>query len=196
MSLLRELNVPVFAAEGIPRVMLSDAWRVEIEGILPRPWSITLAEIKALKTSRVNCRLTSVSGWSVRATWEGVLWRDFVKVHGPSGGATHVTFSSIGGYETTVPLSKLDHPRVLLAWAVDGDPLEVEYGGPLRMIIPHLWGYKSCKWLARITYTDRMVPGFWETRGYSIHGEIEPGQTMDYNTRTPRVIRGGEVLEF
>jgi len=110
--------------------------------------------------------------------------------------AAYVTFTSVGGYDTSMPLAVLND-RVMLVYAVDGEPLEAEYGGPLRMLVPHLWGYKSCKWLSSIEFHKEERGGFWENRGYTRSGTIEPGLTLDINTRTERPIRGGgEVTEF
>ncbi|MFH2127731.1 MAG: molybdopterin-dependent oxidoreductase, partial [Pseudomonadota bacterium] len=73
---------------------------------------------------------------------------------------------------------------------------ETDFGGPLRMLVPHLWGYKSAKWLAGVTLGDKMLGGFWEDRGYTREGIIEPGVTLDLNSGQRRAIRGGEVTEF
>lgn len=196
MSILKDLQTPVFAAEGVPADTDAGPWRVRVDGMAARGAEFGLKELRSLPNARVGARLTSVSGWSVRADWDGVLWREFVKRHPPGPGATHVTFTSAGGYETTAPLAALDTEHALLCWGVGGAELEAEYGGPLRMVIPNLWGYKSCKWVVRITYTDALVPGYWETRGYTNEGEIEPGTTLDVNTGTRRKIKGGEVTEF
>lgn len=195
MSRLNDLRVPVFLAEGKPSVDV-DTWRVQVGGLIDNPRNLSLADIKALPFSRVDARLTSVSGWSVRALWEGVLFTDFLKLLTLQPEASHVTFSSIGGYDSTVALSDLNHPRVLLCYAVEGEPLEVEYGGPCRMIVPNLWGYKSVSCLARIEFTDEMKGGYWEDRGYPREALIEPGMTLDINTHQHRPIKGGEVTEF
>jgi len=172
-------------------------YRLHVKGLVEEERSFTWQEILALPASKVNARLTSVSGWSVRATWEGMLWRDFISAITTKKEASHAAFSSFGGgYETTVSLTDLDHPRVLLVYAVEGEPLEREYGGPLRMVIPHLYGYKSAKWLETITLTDTDKGGYWEDRGYTQSGIIEPGFTLDVNTGTRRAISGGEVMEF
>jgi DMSO/TMAO reductase YedYZ molybdopterin-dependent catalytic subunit len=172
-------------------------YHLHVRGLVEEERSFTWEEILVLPQSKVNARLTSVSGWSVRATWEGVLWRDFIRTVTPKQGASHARFSSFGGgYETAVSLADLDHPRVLLVYAVEGEPLEKEYGGPLRMVIPNLYGYKSAKWLEAITLTDTEKGGYWEDRGYTESGIIEPGFTLDVNTRTRRPIHGGEVTEF
>jgi len=145
----------------------------------------------------VNARLTSVSGWSVRAVWQGVVWKDFLAQVQLKPEANHAAFISLGGgYETSLALKDLDHPRVLLCYAVEGEPLEPEYGGPLRMIVPHRYGYKSAKWLGRIEFIPGRRGGYWEDRGYTRDGLIEPGQTLDVNTGQRRPVAGGEVLDF
>ena len=83
-----------------------------------------------------------------------------------------------------------------MSWSVFPEPLEPKYGDPLRMVIPHLYGYKSCKWLGTIQFTDHVVTGFWEARGFTESGVIESGFTLDVNTRTRRFIPGDEVVDF
>jgi DMSO/TMAO reductase YedYZ molybdopterin-dependent catalytic subunit len=196
MSVLSRLRPPVFKEGGMPEIDNSQ-YRLHIRGLVEEERSFTWQEIMDLPASKVDARLTSVSGWSVRTTWEGVLWRDFIRTVTPKREASHATFSCIGGtYETTVFLTDLDHPRVLLVYAVEGEPLEREYGGPLRMVIPNLYGYKSCKWLETITLTNTMKGGYWEDRGYTRSGIIEPGFTLDVNAGIRRPISGGEVTEF
>jgi DMSO/TMAO reductase YedYZ molybdopterin-dependent catalytic subunit len=195
MSILTRLRVPVFQAEGRPRID-PEKWRLRVDGLIEQPVELSLAQVKGLRFSRVDARLVSVSGWSVRANWEGVLLTDFLEGLRLRPQATHATFTSIGRYSSTISLDDLRHPRVLLCYAVEGEPLEVDYGAPLRLIVPQLWGYKSVKNLARIELADRMHGGFWEDRGYPREAMIEPGMTLDINTRQRRAIRGGEVTEF
>ncbi len=196
MSILKELGVPIFKAGGMPTISL-ESYRLSVGGRVREERHFTWEDLMALPMSVVNCRLTSVSGWSVRADWEGIRWVDFLPRVPVEAGAQYVRFTSVGGsYTTTVSLKDLENPRVILAYKVNGDPIEPEYGGPLRMVIPNLWGYKSCKWLGRIDFTDQMEGGYWEDRGYTRSGIIEPGYTLDLNTKTERRIRGGEVTEF
>lgn len=195
MSVLSRMNTPVFKAEGIPRID-EERYHVTVSGLVEGARVFAMPEIKQMPFTRLDARLTSVSGWSVRARWDGVLWRDFSASFTPLPLAKHVTFSSLGGYATSIPLEHLNE-RVLLVWGVDGEPLEREYGGPLRLLVPHLWGYKSCKWLRGIEFHTEERGGFWEDRGYSRSGLIEPGLTLDINSRTERTINGGgEVTEF
>ncbi|MGQ9508849.1 MAG: molybdopterin-dependent oxidoreductase [Thermodesulfobacteriota bacterium] len=196
MSILKELQVPVFKAGGMPSIDLQTyTLFVGGSGIEERQFS--WQEILAMPKSRVNCRLISVSGWSVRVDWEGVRWEDFIQQISRDTKMEYVRFTSVGGvYSTVVPFEDLSNPRVLLAYGVNGEPIEPEYGGPLRMVIPNLWGYKSCKWLGCIEFIDHMEGGYWEDRGYTLSGKIEPGFTFDLNTRTQRPITGGEVTDF
>ena len=196
MSVLSRINAPVFTAGGRHDID-EEAFRLEVTGLAAEDLSLSLAEIKALPKACESSRLLSVSGWSVRAVWEGLRWTDFLKVAQASPQASHATFVSTGGgYTTTIALADLNTPRVMLVYGVEDEDLEPDYGGPLRLIVPHLYGYKSAKWLARIDFTGMMRGGYWEDKGYTRSGVIEPGHTLDLNTKNRRPIEGGEVLDF
>lgn len=196
MSFLSQHRMPAFRAGGLPTIG-PEQWRLRVDGLVAQERDYDLDALRALPQSQVDARLTSVSGFSLRALWQGVLWRDFLAQLEPAPGASHATFTSQGGgYTTTVSLRDLDHPRVMLVLGVQGEPLETAYGGPLRMLIPQLWGYKSAKWLAQITLGDQLLGGYWEDRGYSREGIIEPGVTLDLNSGQRRAIKGGEITEF
>jgi DMSO/TMAO reductase YedYZ molybdopterin-dependent catalytic subunit len=196
MSILKDLGVPAFKAGGMPVIDLQ-SYLLSVGGLVKEERYFSWQEILAMPKSGVNCRLTSVSGWSVRADWEGIKWNNFLKQILIDSKTNHVRFTSVGGgYSTTVLSKDLENPRVLLAYGVNGDPIETEYGGPLRMVIPNLWGYKSCKWLGKIEFIGQEEGGYWEDRGYTRSGMIEPGYTLDINTKNRRPIKGGEVTEF
>jgi DMSO/TMAO reductase YedYZ molybdopterin-dependent catalytic subunit len=196
MSVLKDLKTPVFYTEGMQDID-PGAWRLAVDGLVEQERAFTLDELRSMPRSTADARLTSVSGWSVRATWGGVLFAQFLEHLSRKPRADHIIFTSAGFYETCVALSYIkDHARVLICYEVNGEPLEPEYGGPVRVFIPHLWGYKSCKGLARITFTDHMHGGYWEDRGYPRTAPIQPGVTFDINTRERRPISGGEVDEF
>jgi len=195
MSVLDKLGVPAFNVEKGDSID-SATYRLKVTGLVEEEREFSFEEIKRMPFTRQSARLTSVSGWSVRAEWEGVSWADFLKLVRPKSGATHVTFKSPGGYDTSVGMKDLENPRVMIVYGVEGAPLESKFGGPVRMIIPNLWGYKSCKWMFEIEFKDHMENGFWESRGYTPEGYIEPGWTLDVNTRQRRPIKGGEIVEF
>ncbi len=196
MSILKDLRVPVFKAGGMPAIDVQ-TYVLSVGGLVKEECHFSWREILEMPKSRVNCRLTSVSGWSVRSEWEGVRWSDLLRKIKVDTKGSHVRFSTVGGvYTTAVSCEDLENPRILFAYGVGGKPLDPEYGGPLRMVIPNLWGYKSCKWLGRIDFIDQMEGGYWEDRGYTRSGAIESGFTFDINTKTRRPISGGEVLDF
>jgi DMSO/TMAO reductase YedYZ molybdopterin-dependent catalytic subunit len=195
MSVLKDLRTPVFYAEGVQQIDAA-AYRLSVGGLLEKAREFTFDDLKNMKKTVVDSRLTSVSGWSVRADWGGVLFVDFLNELDLKPQADHVIFSSDGDYDTCVSLDDLKQPRVMICYEVGGGPIEAEYGGPVRMFIPHLWGYKSCKGMTSMNFTDRMHGGYWEDRGYPRTAPIEPGTTFDVNTRTRRPISGGEVTEF
>jgi len=196
MSILKNLGVPAFKAGGMPTIDLQ-TYVLSVGGLVKAERHFPWQEILALPKSKVNCRLTSVSGWSVRADWEGIKWSDFLREITVDAKANYVRFTTVGGgYTTVVSCKDLENPRILLAYGVNGEPIEPDYGGPLRMVIPNLWGYKSCKWLGKIDFIDQMEGGYWEDRGYTRSGIIEPGFTLDINTQTRKSISGGEVTEF
>ncbi len=200
MSILKELETPIFYAEGIPTDVTAESYTLAVDGLRSgRSRSFRFADIEAMPLATVNARLTSVSGWTVRADWQGIRFTDFLASLADDPWpetATHVNFTSFGRYTTCVPLDKLRYEKVLLCYKVGGEYLELEYGGPVRMFIPHLWGYKSCKGLARVTFIDHSIPGYWETRGYPDRAEIEPGRILDINSGDTRTIPGGEIVEF
>lgn len=196
MSKLKELKTPVFAAEGIQYLNPTD-YRLKVTGLVDNPRTLSLSELQTqFPNTTSNSRLTSVSGWSVRANWNGISWDAFVQLIKPKETARYVVFTSSGDYTTAVWLTDLAGMGAMIVWGVEGEPLEEEYGGPLRIIIPHLWGYKSCKWLSKMDFVAKYITGYWELRGYSHRAQIEPGETFDVNTQKYRPIGGGEVTEF
>ncbi len=195
MSILKKLGTPIFYAEGMPNIDIND-YKLTVDGMIDNPMEFDLRTIKAMPKTIVDARLTSVSRWSVRAKWEGVLFSEFIKRFVLQKGVDYITFISVTGYDTTVELKALLHPRVLLCYAVNGEDLEIEYGGPLRMFVPNKWGYKSVKALSVIRFTDKMQGGFWEDRGYSRIADIESCEIFDVNSQSYKYIQGGEVTEF
>jgi len=197
VSILKQLGTPVFYVEGVPGGVTRQNYRLRVDGLVEgAPRSFSFADIEAMERSTVDARLTSVSGWSVRADWQGVRFSDFERRLALKPAATDVLFTSFGGYTTSVPLEELRYEKVLVCFKVGGEYLEPEYGGPVRMFVPQLWGYKSAKGLSRMTFHDHVVAGYWESRGYTEAAAIEPGVTFDVNTGKRREIPGGEVTGF
>jgi DMSO/TMAO reductase YedYZ molybdopterin-dependent catalytic subunit len=197
MSKLRDMGTPIFWAEGHPGPLPAEGWEVSVGGLVERPTTLTYEEILALPKTIADARLTSVTRFSVRGRWGGVRLSDVFSELGVQPQASHVQFFSYRRiYTTSIPLAVALQERTLLAYEFDGEPLDADYGGPVRIFCPYLWGYKSAKSVVAITLEDHSIPGFWEVRGYPDAAEIKPGSVLDINTGRRRRIPGGEVVEF
>jgi DMSO/TMAO reductase YedYZ molybdopterin-dependent catalytic subunit len=197
MSKLSDLQTPIFWAEGHPGPLLARDWKVEIGGLVENPVTLTYQEILDLPKTVADARLTSVSGWTVRGNWGGVRLSDLLPLAQPKPEAAHVQFTSYRKvYTTCIPLDVALQERTLLAYEFEGEPLEEDYGGPLRIFCPYLWGYKSAKCVVGISLETRSIPGYWEVRGYPDHGLIKERRLLDVNTGRQRRIPDGEVVEF
>ena len=197
MSKLRDMNTPIFWAEGHPGPLAAQGWEVRVSGLVEKPVTLAYEEILALPKSIADARLTSVTRWSVRGEWGGVRLSDLAALVKPEPEATHVQFVSYREiYTTCIPLEVALRERTLLAYEFDGEPLDADYGGPVRGFCPYLWGYKSAKSVVAVMLVDRSIPGYWEVRGYPDAAQIEAGRVHDVNTHRWRHIPGGEVIEF
>jgi len=197
MSKLKDMNTPIFWAEGHPGLLSAEGWEVRVGGLVERPVTLTYEEILALPKSIADARLTSVTRWSVRGRWGGVRISDLIALVTPQPEAVHVQFTSYRGvYTTCIPLDVASQERTLLAYEYDGEPLDADYGGPVRALCPYLWGYKSAKSVVAVTLVDRSIPGYWEVRGYPDDAQIKAGRVHDVNTHRWRHIPDGEVIEF
>jgi len=197
MSKLRSMNTPIFWAEGHPGPLLAEGWEVQVAGLVEKPLTLTYKELLALPRSIADARLTSVTRWSVRGEWGGVRLSDLFALVTPQPQAAHVQFTSYRDvYTTCIPLDVALLERTLLAYEFDGEPLDADYGGPVRALCPYLWGYKSAKSVVAVTLVDRSIPGYWEVRGYPDAALIKAGRVHDVNTHRWRHIPDGEVIEF
>jgi DMSO/TMAO reductase YedYZ molybdopterin-dependent catalytic subunit len=194
---LEDLQTPVFWAEGHPGPLSAEGWQVTVGGLVEKPLTFTYEEILAMPKTIADARLTSVSGWTVRGKWGGVRLSEIFSLAEPTSQASDVQFTSYRRFYTTcIPLSEAMKERTLLAYEFDGEPLNSTYGGPVRIFLPYLWGYKCAKSVIGITLVDRSIPGFWEVRGYPDDAQIKQRQILDVNSQRRRRIPGGEVIEF
>jgi DMSO/TMAO reductase YedYZ molybdopterin-dependent catalytic subunit len=145
-----------------------------------------------------DARLTSVTRFSVRGKWGGVKVADILETVAASPPVRYVRFWSYRTiYDTTIPLEVALRDRTLLAYEFDGEPLEEDYGGPVRGFCPYLWGYKSAKSVVKVELTDHYASGFWEVRGYPDDALITAGMVRDMNEGGRlRRIPDGEVIRF
>ena len=162
---------PVLTAEATPRIDTAD-WTFTVEGLVAQPTKWTWDEIHTLPPSSFNGDIHCVTTWSkLGMTFSGVSIDTLLVVARPLPSATHVVAWSHTGYTTNLPLADVTNGRAWVAWEVDGDPLPREHGGPARLLVPHLYFWKSAKWVAGLRVLDHDEPGFWEQNGYHDHGD-------------------------
>lgn len=198
MSRLRDLKTPVFWVEGHPGKLDRETWQIEVSGLCEKPKQFTWQEIASMPKTIADARLTSVTRFSVRGKWGGVKVAHILNMVGALTSARYVRFWSYRKiYDTSIPVDVALRERTLLAYEFDGDLLEEDYGGPVRVFCPYLWGYKSAKSVVRVELMDHYVSGFWEQRGYTDEAEIEAGVVRDMNEGgRVRPIPDGEVIRF
>ena len=162
-------DFPVLSAGPTPRIDRA-AWRFEIrEGSeLLAQW--TWDEFVALGVEDVHTDIHCVTRWSKLGTsWRGVSIDALLA--GVDSSASYAMAHSYGGYTTNVPLAEMRGGRAWVAFEFDGAPLDPEHGGPARLLVPHLYFWKSAKWVHGLTLMDQDAPGFWEQNGYNMHGD-------------------------
>lgn len=164
---------------GVQPEIALDKWRLTIDGLVETPtvwrWDDILAQPAFEDVSDIHC----VTSWSrFDNHWRGVSARHLLSLVRPKPEARHVVFHSYDTYTTNVALDAFAEDDVLLATHHDGEPIPVEHGGPLRVIMPRWYFWKSAKWVKRIEFVAADRPGFWEERGY--HNEGDPWQEQRY----------------
>jgi DMSO/TMAO reductase YedYZ molybdopterin-dependent catalytic subunit len=162
---------PVLNAEVTPHLDTA-TWTFAIDGLVERPTAWTWDEIHALPPSTYSGAIHCVTTWSkFDMTFAGVSVDALLEAAGPLPSATFVMVKAHTGYTTNLPLADVTDGRAWVVWEVGGDPLPTEHGGPARMIVPHLYFWKSAKWVSGMTLTDHDEPGFWERNGYHDRGD-------------------------
>ncbi len=173
-----EAGFPVLTAGPTPRIEAT-AYRFRIEGLVRHPHQWSLDELRALPGSTFSGDIHCVTKWSkLDTSFGGVSVDTLLDQVEPLPHATHVVAFSYGGYTTNLPLDDVRGGRAWLVWEHEGAPLPPEHGGPARLLVPHLYLWKSAKWVAGLRLLDHDEPGFWETLGY--HRRGDPWQEQRY----------------
>jgi DMSO/TMAO reductase YedYZ molybdopterin-dependent catalytic subunit len=160
---------PVLSAGPTPRTALED-WDFTITGEVDGPERLTWQEFQALPHEEVTVDIHCVTKWSkFDTTWSGVsldTLLDRVET-----AADYLLAFCDGGYTTNLPLEDVTGGRAWVVDRYDGEPLEAQHGGPARMLVPHLYFWKSAKWVRGLQLSSVEEPGFWESLGYHIYGD-------------------------
>ena len=162
-------DFPVLSAGPTPQTPL-DQWSLSLDGSIDQSRRWSWEEFLALPSEEVTADIHCVTKWSkLDTTWTGVPIDTLLE--GVAARGRYVTAWSDGGYTTNVPLEDLVGGRAWAVFEYGGEPLERVHGGPVRLLVPHLYFWKSAKWLRGLTVTEADEPGFWETAGYSNYGD-------------------------
>jgi DMSO/TMAO reductase YedYZ molybdopterin-dependent catalytic subunit len=162
-------DFPVLSAGPTPRAPL-DQWSFTVRGAVETPRTWTWSEFMALASETFTVDIHCVTKWSKLDTlWTGVSLDRLFQATGAVG--KYVTAWSDGGYTTNVPLADLVGGKAWIAYGYDRQPLDPEHGGPARLLVPHLYFWKSAKWVRGLELTEQEEPGFWEQNGYHIYGD-------------------------
>jgi DMSO/TMAO reductase YedYZ molybdopterin-dependent catalytic subunit len=169
-------DFPVLSAGPTPRTPL-DEWSFSIIGEVDEPRTWTWDEFRALPSERFTTDIHCVTKWSKLDTvWEGASVDTLLEEAG--GEAAYVVAFCDGDYTTNLPLEDVSGGKAWVVYAYDDRPLEPEHGGPARLLVPHLYFWKSAKWVRGLELRSDDEPGFWETNGYHMRGD--PWQEQRY----------------
>ena len=179
---------PVLTAEVTPKISTA-SWAFSVEGLVERPTIWTWDEIQALPPSSYEGDIHCVTTWSkLGVTFKGVSVDTLLATAVPLPVATHALAFCYTAQSSTVPpiayttnfqLDDLSGGKAWVAWEYGGQPLPIDHGGPARLLVPHLYFWKSAKWVAGLRLLDHAQPGFWERNGYHNRGDPWVEQRYD-----------------
>lgn len=173
------LKWPVLHYGSVPRFDASK-WDFHVWGLVTTPLRLSWEEFGRLPATKTHSDFHCVTRWSrFDNDWQGVAFREILTLAQPRFESTHVLVHAEQGFTANVPLADLDRDEVLLATHHGGQPLPADHGYPLRLIVPHLYAWKSVKWVRGLEFLDHDVPGFWEQNGYHMYGDPFREQRFD-----------------
>ncbi len=162
---------PVLTFGPTPRIDL-DAWQFKVFGLVDEEITLDWQQFNDLPQVTLDAEFHCVTQWSkLQNTWQGILFTDVMKLVTPKLEAKFVMAHCYGGYTTNVSLDVMIDDDVMFAHSHDGAPLTPQHGGPMRLVVPKRYGWKSAKWVNGIEFMAEDEPGFWEMRGYHMEGD-------------------------
>jgi DMSO/TMAO reductase YedYZ molybdopterin-dependent catalytic subunit len=158
---------------GFPDRSRAD-YRLRVHGLVDQPLDLSFRELTKMPRTALTRDFQCVTGWRVTdVPWAGVRLRDVLDAASPRAEARAVRFVSFdGAYTESLTMRQARRDDVLVAYELEGEPLSSDHGGPARLYVAPMYGYKSLKWLSEIELTADAVPGFWEERGYDVDGWV------------------------
>jgi DMSO/TMAO reductase YedYZ molybdopterin-dependent catalytic subunit len=177
-----EVNELVVLNEGPVPQFDEKIWSFQVYGMVQNQMSLNYAQFLKLPRVQSISDFHCVTGWSkLDNRWEGVRFRTIVEMAKVSADAKFATIECENSYTTSLPLEDLTRDDVLLSYRLDDKELPPEHGGPLRIVVPEKYGYKSAKWVRKIKFTKEQELGFWETRGYSNTADPNKEERYSYS---------------
>ena len=162
---------PVLHVGEVPMYQPGE-WSLRVFGLVEREFTLTWDELRAMSSTTITTDIHCVTKWSKFDTsWTGVRVRDLLERAGVKAGASYFMGHAEYGYTANLPLADVMGDNALVAYAYDGADIEPIHGGPVRLVVPHLYFWKSPKWLRGIEVRQVDAPGFWEQNGYHMYGD-------------------------
>jgi DMSO/TMAO reductase YedYZ molybdopterin-dependent catalytic subunit len=180
-SLLPVGRFRIYSVTGsLPSRSIAD-YQLKIDGRVDTPTTLSYADLAALPPTGLTRDFQCVTGWRVHSVpWVGVKLADLLDHAGVHAGAGAVTFGSFdGAYTESLTMAQARRDDVIVAYKMEGKNISHIHGGPVRLYVAPMYGYKSCKWLDRITVEDKVRPGYWEERGYDVDAWIGKSNGRD-----------------
>jgi DMSO/TMAO reductase YedYZ molybdopterin-dependent catalytic subunit len=171
---------------GSEPVRTAANYTLKVSGLVDRPVTLSLADLQAMRQTSLIKDFQCVTGWRVpQVHWSGVALPDLLDHVGVKAGATALTFVSFdGAYTESLTLDQAKRRDVLVALQMLGGPVSKSHGGPVRLYVAPMYGYKSCKWLGEIHVVNSVVPGYWEDLGYDVDAWVGNSNGRDDDAPT------------
>jgi DMSO/TMAO reductase YedYZ molybdopterin-dependent catalytic subunit len=165
------------ASDGTFPDISDEQFQLSVDGMVDTPLSLGYSDLLAMPPTTLVRTFQCVTGWRVPDVhWQGVALSEILDRAGVKSGASALRFFSSDNFDTeSLTLAQARRPDVIVAYSMLGAPVTREHGGPVRLYVAPMYGYKSIKWLSRITVTNKVVPGYWEQNGYAVNAWIGQG---------------------
>ncbi|HEY5111778.1 MAG TPA: molybdopterin-dependent oxidoreductase [Acidimicrobiales bacterium] len=165
----------IYSITGNYPVVTKEKYRLSVSGLVDHPMTLTFADLQAMPKTSFIKNFQCVTGWRVPDVhWEGVKLSDILNSVGVQPSAVAVSFDSYDHADSeSLTIDQAHLPDVIVAYSMLGAPVTTEHGGPVRLYVAPMFGYKSLKWLSGIRVVDRVEPGFWEVNGYPVNGWLD-----------------------
>lgn len=164
----------IYSITGSFPSVTPDAYRLSVTGLVKKPLTLTFDELTSMSSVKLVKDFQCVTGWRVpQVHWEGVKLGDLLDAAGVADSAEAVEFDSYDGVDTeSLTLSQARRPDVIVAYRMLGGPITTPHGGPVRLYVAPMYGYKSLKWLSAIRVVKKASPGYWEVNGYPVNAWV------------------------